>query len=910
MKKTLFSLAVTAVFLGGTASAAAATNPYRGRQERAETFQFAVKPGVKKQGTKYVISFASKAACDATVAIVDGKGKIVRHLASGVLGKNAPWPFKQNSLQQSIEWDGKDDRGKPVPAGCKVKVSLGLKPELDRILGWAPGRFRSAVGLAVGPRGKLFVLGGSHGSGESFTVSPNVRVFDRKGQYLRQILPHMSSVPPERVTLAKWTKTSWGKPVPDRSRTAIPTALYRYGEMCANVVRQTPVVTADGRFVFITESTRRDRKRRLIFVDVRDGATPPGSVVELKGGEMLGAGPLQMALSPDGKWLYLTGAEYTSWDKGAKAKNAHAVFRTSMKKPGEVKVFVGEHKKPGKSKGQFNMARSVACDKAGNVYVTDYGNDRLQVFKPDGTWLKTIATKAPQQVAVNRKTGEIYVLQRSGRLTMKLVKLGGLAAPAVKASVEVRCNTKSFNYQPVFCLDAGASPPVIWVSMGFNVLRYEDNGGSFKKTRELPEVPKGWGRWNAMANQCSLAADPYREELYIREDGMCYAGGLIRVDGRSGKFIERFSRRKSADGIEQVGVGPDRMVYMRVTHAGRWLVRYDPDKREYGTFPGAQPVKGMKHKGAPVTGIHILANRAVRTFQDMMGVAPNGDIYVPAGIRKEDIPLLKEAGLPWPLHKRIYHSAFFGSLLKVYSPEGKLKCLSALPGLGSSNGVRIGRSGAVYIALECKPAGGVGPEGIAPGSKFNGGIWGTLVKFDSALNKYPVGKIEGRWREKVKGKPTHRWGGHGARDHNDVRMKNMHWDYGGVSPLMQGGCVCIKSIFDLDGFERVFVPAMQTCTVNVLDANGNIVVRLGGYGNADCRGKDSPVPDPKTGELRPRRPDDPKDLKSPLSEPNLGFIHPNFIAVTDEAVYVNDRGNERIVRAKLGYHAEETVTVP
>jgi hypothetical protein len=114
----------------------------------------------------------------------------------------------------------------------------------------------------------------------------------------------------------------------------------------------------------------------------------------------------------------------------------------------------------------------------------------------------------------------------------------------------------------------------------------------------------------------------------------------------------------------------------------------------------------------------------------------------------------------------------------------------------------------------------------------------------------------------------------------------------------------------MDRFERCFVPALHTCTVNVLDANGNIVVRIGGYGNADSRGKDSPVPDPKTGELRPRRPDDPPGLKGPLAEPDIAFAHPNFTAVTDEALYVNDKGNYRIVRAVLTYHAEKTVPVP
>jgi hypothetical protein len=106
------------------------------------------------------------------------------------------------------------------------------------------------------------------------------------------------------------------------------------------------------------------------------------------------------------------------------------------------------------------------------------------------------------------------------------------------------------------------------------------------------------------------------------------------------------------------------------------------------------------------------------------------------------------------------------------------------------------------------------------------------------------------------------------------------------------------------------VPAAQTCTVNVLDANGNIVVRIGGYGNADSRGKDSPVPDPETGALRPRRKGDPEGLKSPLAQPEIAFAEPGYTAVTDEALYVRDRANERIVRVALVYHTQALLPVP
>jgi hypothetical protein len=122
-----------------------------------------------------------------------------------------------------------------------------------------------------------------------------------------------------------------------------------------------------------------------------------------------------------------------------------------------------------------------------------------------------------------------------------------------------------------------------------------------------------------------------------------------------------------------------------------------------------------------------------------------------------------------------------------------------------------------------------------------------------------------------------------------------------------GGCNCPRQQFSLDAYERSFVPAAHKSAVDVLDANGNVIASIGGYGNADCRGKDSPVVDPKTGELRPRRKDDPKSLKSPLEKFGVTFCMPTFTAVDDQALFVNDMGNQRIVRVNLDYHAEETV---
>ena len=65
--------------------------------KRESVFEFARKPTVTREGDRVTISFASRGACDATVAIEDSQDRIIRHLACGVLGKKAPPPFQRAS---------------------------------------------------------------------------------------------------------------------------------------------------------------------------------------------------------------------------------------------------------------------------------------------------------------------------------------------------------------------------------------------------------------------------------------------------------------------------------------------------------------------------------------------------------------------------------------------------------------------------------------------------------------------------------------------------------------------------------------------------------------------------------------------------------------------------------------------
>ncbi len=114
---------------------------------------FSAKPRAVREGGKVKISFAVSAPTDVEVAILDGKGKVVRHLAAGLLGKNAPSPFKEGALKQDVFWDGKGNYGGSVK-GARVRVRLGMKTGKAKAIDVRPYFFRKAKSKRFAPTNK------------------------------------------------------------------------------------------------------------------------------------------------------------------------------------------------------------------------------------------------------------------------------------------------------------------------------------------------------------------------------------------------------------------------------------------------------------------------------------------------------------------------------------------------------------------------------------------------------------------------------------------------------------------------------------------------------------------------------------------------------------------------------------
>ncbi|MCA9324635.1 hypothetical protein KDA23_01020 [Candidatus Saccharibacteria bacterium] len=124
-------------------------------------------------------------------------------------------------------------------------------------------------------------------------------------------------------------------------------------------------------------------------------------------------------------------------------------------------------------------------------------------------------------------------------------------------------------------------------------------------------------------------------------------------------------------------------------------------------------------------------------------------------------------------------------------------------------------------------------------------------------------------------------------------IENMVWLYGGVGFCGKNsgyGCACHNTRFFLDYFNRSFVPELERYRIAVLDSCGNLILRIGRYGNEDSSGPGSKVP---------------------LGGDEVGLFHSAYVAShTDKRLFIADEGNARILSVKLGYHVNKACPVP
>lgn len=759
----------------------------RGPESRAEDRGFAAAPLARMRDGLVEISFALTEPTDFAVFVKDDKGRTVRHLAARAASEAA----------QRLTWDGCDDEGRPVsPGAYRIEVALGLKPAYEATFGSDPRELGAVHGLAVGPKGDLYVMGGE-GRVDRFQ---RFAVFSARGEYRRTIVPRPSGLPIERVTPLSEVVLDNGERFP-------MLLLPEYG----GPMDQAPVVAPNGDLIFANGSmmyhAERHRfraaermqpvwPRRLLRLAADGGAPEAGYL-----GPVLGKGfdkrTLYLALAPDGETVYISGAQ-------------DAVFKARWGEAEQPVALVGVPGTPGAGAKNLKDPCGIAVDVAGNLYVADRGNHRIVCFDPKGAYVGELAVEWPLLVAVHPKAGTVYAV--TGFREYRLVKFADLRTP--KPVTELALSSS----RPVLALDARGAQAVLYVG---NVDRRDLETGSVRgAVVRLVDGGERFGDGQVVTRASEAPLGPGLLGI-DREAELVYGGssrGYVRWDGRTGA-VEPVPMRQhpKASNASTMTAAADGTLAFRVPgEVGRVDRRLLP-------VPFASSLSYIAR---------LLKDDPVLTSRGNF-IAPDGTIYLHSGHNQPTrVSALKNDGTP--------------------SRERFIVVETC-----SSAGMRVDREGNVYMLDHVKPVGQPVPDvfqGKVPVERHSPYVY----HYGSVLKIGPQGgaiRELGRKAPVTRDLKPGQFQFTTAEGRGDYVSDGVQWAWYGVSmiaPWLDRGayppynCLCKTPEFDLDDFARVFVPDQLRCRIVVLDTNGRFITAFGRYGNIDERGPDLAFADPRT----------------------------------------------------------------
>ncbi len=900
-------------------------------ERRREVFEFTEKPSVTRAGDTVTIVFAVKDFCDATVAIEDGNGKILRHLASGALGKNAPAPLQSNTLKQTLVWDGKNDKGEYVDDkdSVVIRVSLGLKPQFERTLFWSP--YKKCPGYArnsghdlpmmqATPEG-VYVLDGM------VSATAQLRLFDHDGHYARTLHPFPAEQI-EKVEDLKWIA------LPPDGRRFPQRELFTRNTFLVNQDKINDL-TVHGDHVYLVGTTLARLNRRGSQEDSRLNLGSSAATTGWGGRDPFGnprptlAPPLSAAVSPDGRWLYCTGfrAGITGSSSAGPAW-VEGVLRVDLQS-GESKPFLGEMKRSPdgarRDNSGFSLPAAVATDTQGRVYVADHINDRIQIFDPQGAFLKTINVTRPAKIQIDPRNGEIWVFSwhithlsvsyaggfvGGGKVAPTLRHLGPFDEPTPRRSWPLPgVKNKERKLVANATLDFWTDPPTLWLSSDtapawrnadWNVSevmrlfavkddKLEPKRSFLAEARKAVARtrPPGHSRWR-------LHVNPKNGKLYIAEDHFPAAivvkgsSDLIEVDpdtGRNRVLPLPFD-------AEDIAFDSDGHVYLRTKDA---VARFDSETWQEVPFDYGEE-RSMSYqtfkRSDAKSAIAFPGGGNASSQLGGMWVSPKGHVVVHLGNPNKMPANMKERGIQTAgerYHVRLFPGRAMTTLVHVFDKHGKPLYDDALPGVGYAQGVAMDRDDNLYV-LASSP-------GNLGGKPHPEPYTCTLIKVrpgTKILSSGPIPLPDAMKPDRPQ--DLLRW-----RDAGNAWIENLLWSFPGLGmetqnyPAGAGNCHCLgNSRFALDYFARSFAGEIARASVAVIDSNGNLIARVGRYGNVDDG-------EPLVKEGGPPAP-------RSIGGDEVALMSPRTVAVhTDRRLFIADRSNERILSVRLGYHAEATV---
>lgn len=227
----------------------------------------------------------------------------------------------------------------------------------------------------------------------------------------------------------------------------------------------------------------------------------------------------------------------------------------------------------GNGKGQFDSPRGMAIDGAGNIFVADTNNGRIEKFSPSGAFVTSIGQfEAPNGIAIDH-AGNIYVAEIGSKHRVQKLSPDGQFVAEWAPGLYGPRRISIGHDDSIYVVDSGRS----------RIVKFDPDG---QVLASWGSEGSGDGQFKALS---SVTVDPTNNKVYVADP----VNSRIQVFDLNGKFLSKWSVPEWREplGFEDLAIDPATgRLYASSAHLSAILV-FDLQGKRLGTVMPTPPQK-------------------------------------------------------------------------------------------------------------------------------------------------------------------------------------------------------------------------------------------------------------------------------------------------------------------------------